>query len=187
MSVQPRSPQAHSSHSLPAKVLLTSFDIWKRHHISNASDDLLNEFLNQHGQLANSHLLRKLPVDFQRAPELVIAAIREHAPEWIVCCGMAERRSCLTLESNGKSTTEILQTPANLTALVSGLKVSAISHDAGRFVCNHLYYSVLAHLRQHQLNSQCIFVHVPVLHPNNLAEILADFQVILQRIQNRQY
>jgi pyroglutamyl-peptidase len=168
---------------IPPRLLLTSFDIWKQHHTSNASDDLLNALLSQNGLPQNARVLRKLPVDFQRAPELVIGAIQEYAPEVIICCGMAERRSRLTVESNGKLGEEILKTGVNLQALVNDLKITTISHDAGRFVCNHLYSSVLSYLRQYQLNSQCIFVHVPVLTPDNCAEILADFGLILQRMQ----
>jgi pyroglutamyl-peptidase len=144
---------------------------------------LLNELLNQNGLPPNARMLRKLPVDFQRAPELVIAAIQEYSPEVVICCGMAERRSRLTVESNGKLGGETLKTGINLQVLVSNLKRTAISHDAGRFVCNHLYYSVLDYLRQYRSNSRCVFVHVPLLEPDNCTEILADFRLIVQRMQ----
>ena len=166
------------------KILLTSFDTWKAHHRSNASDDLIEAIMQQdcfakwHEKLS---LLRKLPVDFQLAPQQVIAQIDALQPDIIVCCGMAERRSLLTLESYGKHQSAILQTAIAVDQLVEGLAVTQVSHDAGDFVCNDLYYAVLKHIQTHRLDCRCLFIHVPVLNEVNLAPILQDFLIILQR------
>ena len=53
---------------------------------------------------------------------------------------------------------------------------------AGTFVCNHLYYSVLKHIQDTAIATQCIFVHVPVLTENNLESIVADFSLILKLV-----
>lgn len=165
------------------KILLTSFDVWKQHHSSNSSDDLLHELI-QHDRLPqNTYLLRKLPVDFQLAPEAVISKIEEWEPDAVVCCGMAERRSLLSIESNGKHEEEVVQTTVDVDRLVAHLETTRISHNAGKFVCNHLYYSVLKHLNTRRRNVQCIFVHVPVLDGTNRAAIVADFSSILHSLQ----
>jgi pyroglutamyl-peptidase len=169
------------------KILLTSFDIWEAHHRSNASDDLIAAILQQErfaGWYEKLSLLRKLPVDFQLAPHQVIAQINALQPDMVVCCGMAERRSLLNLESNGKHQSTILQTAIALERLVEGLAMTEISHDAGDFVCNYLYYSVLKHIQTHRLACRCLFIHVPVLNEANLTPILQDVWMLLQRLQS---
>jgi len=125
------------------KILVTSFDTWLAHQKSNSSDDLLNEILLKGFIYKNLYFLRKLPVDFQLAPEQVIAKINQLQPDVIVCCGMAEARKTLTIESNAKDEGQVIMTTIDLTQLITGLSVTEISNDAGWFVCNHLYYSVL--------------------------------------------
>lgn len=171
---------------MPKQILLTSFDTWEAHHVSNASDDLLAA-VSQQALLtdvkATIKLLRKLPVDFQLAPQQVITEIDALQPDVIICCGMAEGRTNLTLESNGKQRTDMLWTSIAVDRLVENLAVTQVSHDAGTFVCNHLYYSVLKHIQRCQLGCQCLFIHVPLLNERNLPSILKDFLTILQVLQ----
>ncbi|PSB25477.1 peptidase C15 [Stenomitos frigidus] len=168
------------------RILLTSFDIWEAHHRSNASDDLIAA-MSQPQRFAEWRekvtVLRKLPVDFQAAPQQVIAQIDAWQPEIIVCCGMAESRTKLTVESNGKHQSKILQTSIDVDRLVEDLTVTQVSDDAGDFVCNHLYYSVLQYIQTYRLSCQCLFIHVPVLHEVNLEPVLQDFLTILQLLQ----
>jgi pyroglutamyl-peptidase len=162
--------------------LLTSFDTWATHQKSNASDDLLAEILHRDLLPKNLHFLRKLPVDFQLAPEQVIARVNYLQPEVIICCGMAETRKTLTIESNAKDEDRVIMTPIDVRQLIVGLSVTEISDDAGQFVCNRLYYSTLKYIHEMKLKSQCLFVHVPVLSKENLAPIVTDFSLIIQRL-----
>jgi pyroglutamyl-peptidase len=168
-------------------LLLTSFDTWKAHHISNASDDLLGLALQQDLPGDRLHLLRKIPVDFQLAPDRVIAAIAEVKPRTVICCGMAEKQSHLMVESTGTKLDPVtgiplekFSTQIDLNRLVNNLNVTTISHNAGKFVCNALYYSVLKYLQEHSPATNCIFVHVPVLTHTNCQPILTDFMAILR-------
>lgn len=163
-------------------ILLTSFDVWKPHHVSNSSDDLIAELITNNFVDERMHLLRRLPVDFALAPKQVITQVKRLEPEVVVCCGMAEKRSQLTVESNGKYQEEVLQTPVNVEHLVRDLTFTSVSHDAGQFVCNHLYYSLLKHIRDYRLKSQCIFVHVPVINAVNITHVINDFRMILQKL-----
>jgi pyroglutamyl-peptidase len=43
--------------------------------------------------------LRQLPVDIELASKSVISKIAELQPDIIICCGMAESRSQLTIEA----------------------------------------------------------------------------------------
>lgn len=164
-------------------MLLTSFRPWKAHQLSNSSDDLL-EVLAQHNQLPeDAVLLRHLPVNFQLAPTQVIAKLYECQPRLMICCGMAENRHRLTLERCGTQDDHRLITSLPLGGLRLGTRYTAISNSAGRYVCNHLYYRVLAQLQHIPWPCEALFVHVPVLTAANQTAIAADFALILQRLQ----
>jgi pyroglutamyl-peptidase len=167
---------------MASPILLTSFDTWAAHQASNASDDLLARVLEHQLAPANAHVIRRIPVDFELAPATVIAAIETVQPAVVICCGMAEQRSHLTIEAQGKRAEDILTTRLNLDLLVQKTSATAISYDAGDFVCNHLYYEVLNHIQQRQLNSQGLFVHVPVLTGQNLPSVMADFLSIVHQL-----
>jgi pyroglutamyl-peptidase len=164
-------------------ILLTTFDTWKPNQPSNSSDDLIAELLRRKLLPRQIQLVRKIPVDFQLAPEKVLSAIARLQPEIVVCCGMAEKRSHLTVEANGKHQGDILYTSFPLKAFVAQTQSTKISHNTGRFVCNYLYYSVLKHIQLHQLKTQCLFVHVPLLKPDNLEVTVQDFATILNLLQ----
>jgi pyroglutamyl-peptidase len=163
-------------------ILLTTFDTWKVDQPSNSSDDLAAELLRRELLPPHIHLLRRIPVDFHLAPATVLSTLEALRPHRVVCCGMAEKRQRLTVELNGKGPQEVIQTTLDLDGLVQNLPHTHISLDAGKFVCNHLYYSVLKHIRDNRIPSQCIFVHVPVLNDHNLDRIVDDFALILKMV-----
>ena len=168
--------------NMTAKILLTSFDTWLPHQKSNSSDDLLAN-ISQIKSLPDSlTFLRKLPVDFHLAPNLAIAQINQLQPDTIICCGMAESRQKLTIESCACCDSDILKTAVNLEQLVADLAATEISHEAGKFVCEALYYAVLKHICDAQIAAKCIFVHVPVLTPDNADKIVADFLLVMRRL-----
>lgn len=76
----------------------------------------------------------------------------------------------------------LLSTSVDLEKLLAGLVATEISYDAGKFVCEGLYYEILKYLGNGKRNACCIFVHVPVLTPENLPIIVADFHVIIDRM-----
>ncbi|MER3433227.1 MAG: peptidase C15 [Leptolyngbya sp. ERB_1_1] len=162
------------------KILLTSFATWMEHQRSNASDDLIQAILERDRFGSDCHFLRQIPVDFELAPKHTIAKINEIQPDITICCGMAETRQRLSLESNGKFQSEILRSRLDLESLIESTRVTEISHDAGNFVCNYLYYCVLKYLEN--LNQQCVFIHVPVLTAANVELMIEDFLNILDRI-----
>ena len=164
------------------KILLTSFETWLPHQKSNSSDDLLGEVAKLDSLSYSLTLLRHLPVDIPQASERAIAKINELQPDIIICCGMAESRLQLSIESNATCGDTVLKTLVDLDKLLDGFVGTTISHDAGKFVCEGLYYSVLNHLPKTDLKSRGLFVHVPVLTRNNIAGIMADFELIMPRL-----
>ena len=164
------------------KILLTSFDTWLPHHKSNSSDDLLAKISQIQSLPYSLTFLQKLPVDSELAPNLAIAQINQLQPDTIICCGMAESRQKLTVESCACSNQDILKTAVNLEPLVADLAATEISHEAGKFVCEAVYYAVLKHLADAQMTAKCIFVHVPILTPDNTDKIVGDFVSIVNRL-----
>ncbi|MDX2212326.1 MAG: peptidase C15 [Oculatellaceae cyanobacterium bins.114] len=162
-------------------LLLTSFQPWMPHQRSNSSDDLLLEIVHRDPP-SHWHFLRQLPVDFDLAPQKAIAHVTQLQPDVVICCGMAESRSLLSVESRAITESEILHTTLDLQILTAELNHTEISDDAGQFVCNALYYVMLKQLRSHQPQSHCLFVHVPVLTAANQRAITADFHTLLHRV-----
>jgi pyroglutamyl-peptidase len=165
-----------------SNILLTSFQTWLPHQQSNSSDDLLEKVAKLDGSPHSLTLMRHLPVDIERASERAIAKINELQPDIIICCGMAESRHQLSIESNASKGYRVLKTPLDLDRLVDGSVGTTISHNAGKFVCEGLYYSLLHHLQTNNLKKHGLFVHVPVLNRDNVDRIVADFELIMQRI-----
>ncbi|HEY9675986.1 MAG TPA: peptidase C15 [Waterburya sp.] len=165
-----------------AKILLTSFQTWLPHQSSNSSDDLLEEIAQLNSLSHSLAFLRHLPVDIAGASDRTITKINELQPDIVICCGMAESRYQLTVESNASRGDTILRNSLDLDGLIEGLVETVISHDAGKFVCEGLYYSVLHHLHKTGMKKHSLFVHVPVLTPRNIDGIVADFQLIMERL-----
>ncbi len=167
---------------MTAKILLTSFATWLPHQKTNSSDDLLDKLAQIHPPSPEITYLRQLPVDFHLAPHQVIEKIPQIQPDIIICCGMAESRQNLTIESRATQGENILKTKINLDKLIADLPTTTISHDAGKFVCEALYYGVLKYIQDTKLSADCIFVHVPILTPANEAPILSEFLEIIHRV-----
>jgi pyroglutamyl-peptidase len=164
------------------KILLTSFATWLPHHTSNSSDDLLGHLQEQED--SRLVFLRQLPVAISPASQLVRQKIEEIQPQAIVCCGMAETRSYLTVESRARGGDLVLHTAVNLTNLINGLTFTQISDDAGQFVCEGLYYEILKYVRAKIWQIPCIFIHVPLLDAVNREAIVSDVTQILSRISH---
>ena len=164
---------------MKAKILLTSFQTWLPHQKSNSSDELL-AILQQQVNLAALFFLRKLPVNIELATEQVISKIRIIKPDAIICCGMAESRQRLSIEANATCQDRCIYTQVDLTELTSNLAITEVSQDAGKFVCEGLYYQILNYTRSLSPQPPCIFIHVPILNQNNLDSIQQDFGLIVK-------
>ncbi|MEM6612531.1 MAG: peptidase C15 [Cyanobacteria bacterium P01_C01_bin.72] len=170
--------------SAKVKILLTSFQTWLPHQKSNSSDDLLEiSQKSNYVAVADLFFLRNLPVNIEQASHKVIKEVEHIQPEVVICCGMAEKRTKLTIESNASCANECLYTTVNLTDLVKTLKLTEVSHDAGKFVCEGLYYQLLKYIRTQRLSTYCIFVHVPLLSSNQAQQLIKqDFESIIDQL-----
>ena len=170
-----------------ASMLITSFVPWLAHQQSNSSDDLVAA-LQAEGKLpVGSVWLRQVPVCFDLAPSMVIDQLQRLRPRVVICCGMAENRTLLSVEQQAVAQQAAgaectLQTSVNAQDLLKETTHSEISYDAGRYVCNHLYYRVLAAINASRLDTVAIFVHVPILNDQNTPVMLSDFLKILSAL-----
>lgn len=168
-------------------ILITSFRPWRVHQRSNSSDDLVAE-LHESGRLpADAVWLRQVPVSFALAPVRVINEIGRLRPRVVICCGMAEKRPYLSIERQAieysfKEPLQTLQTSVNVLALRVGTLLSEVSDDAGRYVCNHLYYSVLKFIDEASWETVGVFIHIPILSRENKGLILNDFIHIVSKL-----
>ena len=163
-------------------ILITSFSTWKSHHTTNSSDDLLHLLLEK--ELDSFHHLRSIPVSFELSHQHVLTRFDELKPKVIICCGMTEERSKLNMESRAVLDKQILKTGLDLEMLTADLPMTEISHDAGQFVCNTLYFKTLKHLSLQEEDHHCVFIHVPLLTEENKDQLLADFILIIERLKN---
>lgn len=168
---------------MPSPLLLTSFQTWLPHHASNASDDLL-ALVCDRPPFNRHNYLRHLPVDTALASQQVCTQIDQFQPSGVICCGMAESRLHLTLEAQARQPNGQQQysTSLPLSEIVAKLPHTAISYDAGQFVCEGLYFHVLKHLTAANLSCWALFVHVPCLTPENTEEVVQDFSILLQQL-----
>ncbi len=163
------------------KLLLTAFAPWRAQQSANSSDTLLQLIQKT---LPSLYFVRGLPVNLPVARTMTIAKLQQVQPQVLVLCGMAETRSKLSVEVSAVVGDRRLSTSIDLETLVAGLAATEISQDAGRFVCNSLYYAMLSYIQTQSLACRCLFVHVPILAEQNRDLILADFQRLLQRLSS---
>lgn len=177
------------------RILITSFDTWKPHQVSNASDDLLLRLEDQKALPEGCRVLHRLPVCTEMAYALIEPELGQASLDYVICCGVAERRHLLNLEAQAHCEQEVLKTPIALTELCSKrreLRRTEISYDAGQFVCNEIYYVLLRRFwaiakqitsgAPPQPNPAPLFIHVPPLTPENQMDLVQDFQAILGRL-----
>lgn len=167
------------------RLLLTSFSPWKPHQINNSSDQLLGEVARIPDFESSLHFLRYLPVNLPIARDLTIFKIEQWQPDLVICCGMAESRHQLQVESQATVGQDTLKTRLNLAQLVSGIPQTTISHDAGRFVCNSLYHAILYYLQTTFPDRDGLFIHVPLLTATNREPIISDFCLLLERLLSK--
>jgi pyroglutamyl-peptidase len=163
-------------------LLVTSFAPWKAHQASNASDDLVALMQARRYLPTNTIVMRQLPVHFQLAPCQVLSAMLKQRPSVVVCCGMAEQRSLLTLERYAHQQQQRLETSLDVQHLCQFTQWTTVSHDAGSYVCNDLYFQLLTYIQKYRLPMHGLFVHVPPLHPYNQDAIVHDFATVLSHL-----
>lgn len=165
------------------KILLTGFEPWG----SNA--------VNPSGEVARELGGEVLPVDFEKADRLLRGLLRRRRPDALVMLGLAESRSVINLEAVAlnidfhglrwrmieRRAPLALRGRLPLAAIQQRLKTSrirsVISHHAGTFLCNHVFYRGLR-----WTDGPCGFVHVPPFKALPRARMLRAVRAILAAV-----
>lgn len=136
--------------------------------------------------VADFHAL-VLPVEYEAAARIALAAIDRVEPDLVVMFGLAGKVHGLRIERCGRNVTtssapdnagvcrtgapvvegcaDRIDTRIDLDRLLAALRPDVpdvfISDDAGGYVCNALYTAVLHHLDRTGRPTPALFVHVP--------------------------
>ena len=129
-----------------------------------------------------------LPVEYYKSVEIAIKAVDDFCPDAVLLTGQAGGRTCVSFENIAVNIADS-DTPDNAgkalhtvnftggpDRLFSSLPLKEmvdavnkiglpayISQNAGRFVCNHVFYGVLKHISDNNLNIKAGFAHVPFI------------------------
>jgi pyroglutamyl-peptidase len=171
------------------KILLTGFGPWA----SNA--------VNPSGEVARELGGEVLPVNFREADRELKQQIRRRKPDLLLMLGLAESRKLLSLEGVALNVDHCEDAGANeawrrpiqrggplaiearlpLNDLQQRLRKagipSAISHHAGTFLCNHVFYRGLT-----WTDGPCGFVHVPPFRALPRARMVQAVRTILHAV-----
>lgn len=166
------------------KVLITGFDPFGGESINPAYEavKLLPD------EISGAEIIKiEIPTVFQKGPDTVYKAMKEHQPDYVLCIGQAGGRSQMTPEWVGinfrnaripdNDGNQPLQTPVvengpeayftmlPVFSMVEKMKQNGIpasvSYTAGTYVCNDVMYSVLHYCHTDFENVCAGFMHVP--------------------------
>ncbi|MBR6769562.1 MAG: pyroglutamyl-peptidase I [Clostridia bacterium] len=128
-----------------------------------------------------------LPVEYKRAPEMLLSEMEAHHYDVILCTGVAVSRRAVTpeyvavnvkdslqpdnagkvciyerIEEEGEA---VLYTNLPLTEMLDAIHAAGVpcapSFDAGAYVCNTLFYSLMHGIKYGKKNTYGGFLHLP--------------------------
>ena len=98
--------------------------------------------------------------------------------ELIISFGQAPLdKDLIKIEVIGKKDKDLYKTDFNYSKIKEdienkGFKVD-ISEDAGNFLCNNLYFNGLKYIKENNVNTKMIFIHIPKIENISNIELLA--------------
>jgi pyroglutamyl-peptidase len=167
-------------------VLLTGFEPFGGER-TNPSWDAVSELAARPAAGDHRLVAAQLPCVFDASIDALRAAVAEHAPDVVICVGQAGGRDGITPErvavnisdaripdNAGNRPIDVPVVPGAPAAYFTGLPVKAcvarlqeagipasVSHTAGTFVCNHVFYGLMHLLATELPHVRGGFVHVP--------------------------
>ena len=167
------------------RALVTGFEPFGE-NAANPSAELALSF---DGETAGEFQIagRVLPVEYGTSGGLLVEWLHELRPERVICCGLAAASSAVRVETIAfnlddspfpdnagivRENVYICATaPASLRATLPveriitdcsarGIPIES-SNDAGRYVCNHVFFRLMNELREARLPIAAGFIHLP--------------------------
>jgi pyroglutamyl-peptidase len=168
------------------KVLVTGFEPFDGERV-NPSWKAVAELGSRPAMDGVSVVTARLPCVFGRSISVLREAIVTHDPDLVVCVGQAGGRHAVSLErvalnlddaripdNDGAQPIDLPVVPGAPTAYLSRLPVKAcvarlraggipaeVSHTAGTFVCNHVFYALMHLIAGERPSMRGGFVHLP--------------------------
>ncbi len=177
---------------MPTRVLLTGFEPFGGDAV-NASGEAVRLLAESFDDPAIELITAILPVSFRGGPVAVRALILEHHPDAVIAVGEAGGRGAVTpelwavneavaripdndgqcpegvLDEGPERLATRLDVPALVTAIDAVGVPAELSADAGRFVCNAVFRTVLT-----GSDVPAGFIHVPALRSSGTAGVGAE-------------
>ena len=151
------------------KVLFTAFDG------ENNSSKLLLDRINYKHKLC-------LRNDFARSARRLERELESNDFDLVISFGQAPLpKDTIKIETVGRGE-QNYKTNYDYSLLANALSSDfnvKISEDAGKYLCNHLYYCGLKYINDNNLKTRMVFIHIPmndkIGDPETLAKIFIDF------------
>ncbi|WP_240620123.1 pyroglutamyl-peptidase I, partial [Peribacillus acanthi] len=170
-----------------AHILLTGFDPFG----GETTNPSLEAVMKLNGKQINQHLIvaRKLPTVFHESVQTIKMYLDELDPHVVICVGQAGGRPDISIERVAINVDDAripdnkgqqpIDTPIfkdgpaaywstlPIKSMVKKLRENgvpaSISHTAGTFVCNHIFYSLLHIIKSRGREARGGFIHIPFL------------------------
>ena len=168
------------------KILLTAFTPFDGESI-NPALEAMKLLPDRIGKLEVLKL--EIPTVFGKSARLVLEAIEQEKPDYVLSIGQAGGRAEITPEriainiddaripdNEGNQPVDRPIVPDGENAYFSNLPIKAmveamkkegipasVSNSAGTYVCNHLLFSVLYYIKKNALPIKAGFIHVPYI------------------------
>lgn len=180
------------------KILISGFKAFNNENI-NPSLIIANKLKEKYLNIE----VVELNVEYDNDSIKLLNKINEIKPDIIMLLGQAGGRSKVCLEqfalnmqsatisdNKGKLISHKLinqsgdnayKSTINLNKIINDLKDDklVISYHAGTFICNEIYYNTLHYLNANNLNTPCVFIHIPfikeqIINKNNVNYLELD-------------
>ncbi|MBU7033031.1 MAG: pyroglutamyl-peptidase I [Theionarchaea archaeon] len=174
------------------RVLITGFDPFRDEQVNPSWE--ICKMLQEESMEGVDIKVRRLPVVFKRAREEAIRQFEELNPDLVLHLGEAGGRTHISVErvaincddagtpDNDGQTRDAepiqekgedgLFATVPVKKIVKALKKSGIpaviSNSAGTYVCNHVFYGMLHHIKQKRASTWVGFIHLPYLPEQTL-------------------
>lgn len=168
-------------------ILVTGFDPFGGESVNPAWESV--KLLGKIDSEAYKIEVRQVPTVFDKSLDQLFKAIEEVKPDLVFCIGQAGGRADITVErvainvndaripdNEGNQPIDTPIVAGGPVAYWSTLPIKAIvkemreygipasiSHSAGTFVCNHLFYGLMHYVSQNGSSTRGGFIHIPYL------------------------
>ena len=167
---------------MSSTILITAFEPFL-HYPVNSSEQVARAIGDR--SISNIHV-EILPVDHVAAAAAITTLLTDLKPATCLALGMAATESAFRIERFGRKCPGLahfdgvdeLEGAWDWDDLTQHLAQSGrpvrLSDDAGRYVCDTTYWTLLDHRRRHGLVHRAAFLHLPALSEEFPVSLMAD-------------